>query len=521
MILEKFYTNNFDSDIVLHHNGEDIDFLKLKKYVYFQKLQFDKKSELAVVLFGDNSFEFVVNFFAALFSNKEIYLLTDKTRLSGLNIDYIIPEKPDKNDEISFENIDVKKTKITFFTSGSTAIPKKITKTLENLEAEAYSSIKQFNIESNMSVYSTTIMSHMFGLTFFFMVPLCAGLKINTLKIEFPEQITKNEHYILVSSPSFLEKMEKYQIDFLHSPVKLFTAGDKLKDNVRAFFSNKSEVVEIYGSTEAGTIAYKNNSKNFKAFDSVSISTDENSCIIVKSDFFMEDKIKMEDVIEKVSDKEFVLKGRSDRIVKVKEKRISLVELETILKTHPDVNDCYCFKYGDVLAFAVATNNVELSDKELKKYLAKYCEVVPKKWRFLDEIPKTITGKIDKSFIEHIFNLNLSYPFVVSRQLQENEAELELIFKKKSNFFKGHFAVMPILPGVVQLFYANWFAKHVFNVDISKQEAKKVKFTNIIHADTKVVLKLKNTDKNVEYSYVIDDKVYSSGLFVKEDKNAV
>ena len=80
---------------------------------------------------------------------------------------------------------------------------------------------------------------------------------------------------------------------------------------------------------------------------------------------------------------------------------------------------------------------------------------------------------------------------------------------------------MPILPGVVQLFYANWFAQNVFQVDISKQEAKKVKFTNIIHADTNVVLKLKNTEKNVEYSYVIDDKVYSSGLFVKEDKNEI
>ena len=521
MILEKFYTTNFDNDVVLHHNGEDINFLELKKYVYSQKLQFKKKKEQAVILFGDNSFEFVVNFFAALFSNKEIYLLTDKTRLLSLNIDYIIPETPYKCDKFSFEEIDVKKTKINFYTSGSTSQPKKITKTFENLELEAISSIKQFKMDLNISVYSTTIMPHMFGLTFFFMVPLCAGMPINTLKIEFPEQITKDEQYVLVSSPSFLEKMEKYQINFAHSPVKIFTAGDKLKDVVRDFFAKNSNVIEIYGSTEAGTIAYKCNCKSFKAFDSVSISTDENSCIIVKSDFFMEDKIKMEDVIEKVSDKEFVLKGRSDRIVKVKEKRISLVELETILKTHPDVNDCYCFKYGDVLACAVATNNVVLSDKELKKYLAEYCEVVPKKWRFLDEIPKTITGKIDKSFIEHIFNLNLSYPFVVSRQLQENEAELELIFKKKSNFFKGHFAVMPILPGVVQLFYANWFAKHVFNVDISKQEAKKVKFTNIIHADTNVVLKLKNTDKNVEYSYVIDDKVYSSGLFVKEDKNEI
>jgi 3-hydroxymyristoyl/3-hydroxydecanoyl-(acyl carrier protein) dehydratase len=229
----------------------------------------------------------------------------------------------------------------------------------------------------------------------------------------------------------------------------------------------------------------------------------------------------MEDVIEQISDEEFRLKGRNDRIVKIKEKRISLVELETKLKEHPFVNDCYCFKYDEVLACIVATNDINLNDKTLKEYLSKYSEVVPKKWRFLDEIPKTITGKIDKSFIEHIFNLNLSYPFVVSRQLKENEAVLELIFKKKSNFFKGHFAVMPILPGVVQLFYANWFAQNVFQVDISKQEAKKVKFTNIIHADTNVVLKLKNTEKNVEYSYVIDDKVYSSGLFVKEDKNEI
>ena len=80
---------------------------------------------------------------------------------------------------------------------------------------------------------------------------------------------------------------------------------------------------------------------------------------------------------------------------------------------------------------------------------------------------------------------------------------------------------MPILPGVVQLFYANWFAKNVFKIDISNKEAKKVKFTNIIHADTAVKLKLKNTEKNVEYSYEIDDKVYSSGVFVKEDKNEV
>ena len=79
MILEKFYTSEFDNSIVLHHKGEDISLFELKKYVYAQKLNFEKETASSVVLFGDDSFSFVVNFFAAIFSNKEIYLLTDKT----------------------------------------------------------------------------------------------------------------------------------------------------------------------------------------------------------------------------------------------------------------------------------------------------------------------------------------------------------------------------------------------------------------------------------------------------------
>lgn len=516
MILKKFYTDEFDSENVLVCEQGTLTISDLKKYVWFQKKVFDKTRENAVILFGDNSFEFIVNFFAGLFSNKQIYLLTDKNRLKTLKTDYFLPQKFEKAAEVNFEKIDPKNCFVNFFTSGSTAQPKIITKNFENLENEACAISKQFKFDKNLQVYSTTIMPHMFGLTFHFMLPMYLGLVINTNKVDFPEQMTEEKPYMLISSPSFLEKMAKYEVDFPSLPKRIITAGDKLKENVYSFFAKKSDIIEIYGSTETGVIAYKNGAKNFKTFDEVEISQSENSCIIVKSNFFMEKEIKMGDVIEKTSDNEFSLKGRNDRIVKIKEKRVSLVELETALKAYIGVIDAYCFKYGDVLACAVITNDFSLNDVVLKEYLAKYSEIIPKKWRFLDELPKTDTGKTDKEKLEQIFGMNLTYPFIFSRKKEENFVELELCFREKSNFFNGHFSSIPILAGVVQLFYANWFAKEVFKTDLSKKEAKRIKFTNIIRANQKVVLRLKNNENSIEYSYIDDDNVYSSGIFVKE-----
>ena len=89
------------------------------------------------------------------------------------------------------------------------------------------------------------------------------------------------------------------------------------------------------------------------------------------------------------------------------------------------------------------------------------------------------------------------------------------MFKANSNFFRGHFDVMPVLPGVVQLFYANWFADEVFNIKLSNIEAKRIKFSNIIKPDEELILKLTNKDNSVEFTYLGDDKIYSSGIFVK------
>lgn len=519
MILEKFYTTEYDNEIILYNKNKEVSLFELKKFIYHQAQNFNKKEEKNLILLGDDSFEFLVNFFAGLFAKKDLYLITDKNRIKELNFDYILPKKaePTKVEKLSFEKINKEEAKINFFTSGSSGSPKTITKNYLNVEKEAITFINQFNLkDQKKTVYSTTIMTHLFGFTVHFMVSLHANLIINTDKIEYPEQLENctNEYY-LVSSPSFLEKMAKYQTIFEKAPQKIFTAGAKLKKEVENFFSTSSSVIEIYGSSETGIIAFRNNTENFTCFNTVAFATNEEGCIIVKSDFFIEEKITLADIINKKSEKTFIVIGRNDRLVKIKEKRISLIEIENILKKHPQVLDAYCDKYDDSLACVVVTKDVTLEEKELKTFVGEYSEIVPKKWRFLDEIPKKETGKTDKEKINKIFGLNLSLPFVFEKRKIENGYEIELCFKEKSNFFRGHFDIKPILPGVVQMFYANWFINELLGIKVSTQEVKKVKFTNIINANEKVTLRLEDKNSQVEYTYLTNDKTFSSGIFLK------
>lgn len=513
MILEKFRTDKYDNDLVFIN--PDVTLGELKRYIGGQCREFQKSDIENVILFGNEYFDFMVNFFAAAFTGKKIYLISDKERLKQLDVDYIIPQKPVISDQKIDANINPRNILINFFTSGSTGEPQNIQKTLYNLEVEAQSTIDEFKLKPDRIFVATTSLAHSFGIVFNMVLPLGYGCRINKKKIDFPEQLDFKDNYILISTPSFMEKLAKYDYKFYQVPEKIFLAGAKLKPEIIDYFKEYTDLIDIYGSTETGNIAYKRGYTNFTPFKDVSVTTDALSQAIVKSEYFPQDEARLSDIIEYVNEKEFVFKRRSDRLVKVCEKRISLDQLENNLKKHEKIKDCYCFMYYDKLACIVSTDDVNLEKIELKNFLMHYGEVVPKKWRIVDELPKTATGKIDRSKLFKLFGMNTALPFVKSRNIKQNEAELELIFKKNSNFFNGHFDIAAILPGVVQLYYAKFFADDIFNIEIPPSEVKKVKFSNVIKPDKTITLRLKNNDSNVEFTYLSDVKTFSSGIFVK------
>jgi len=521
-----------DNKIVLINNDKSYSLGELKELVFIQVIYLKKIACKNVVLSECDNFEFIINFLASIYAGKELFLLSDCHKLNELNIDYYLPEL--QNDEINqneicFENIEPQDIIINFLTSGSSSTPKLIKKTLFNLIEEAKDLNDMFlKSEQNLRFISTTKLTHLFGLSFHLMVPLCGGFVIDTATIDYPEQINF-ENALLVATPSFLEKISKYNFELPISPKWIFSSGAKLKDDVFSYFETKSNVIEIYGSTESGVVAYRNSSSSeaLTKAPNVLVKQDEKNQIVLQSNYFPEYEITLNDVIEMKSDEEFVMLNRSDRILKIQEKRISASNLEEKLNTNDFIENSHCLKINDKIACVVVltrvgkeyfleNGNIELI-KSIKSYLKNKTEIIPQKWRFLHEIPKNKMGKLDTQKIEQIFMTNLSHPFVLNQHSDKNKAEIELFFDKNSNFFKGHFDNYPIVPGVVQLFFVDWFIKDVFGISLLPVQMKKIKFSNLIRPNQIIKLLLVNEERFISYKYFNNDTTFSSGIFPKSD----
>ena len=406
-----------------------------------------------------------------------------------------------------------------FHTSGSTGEPKTIIKSKDCMFAESRDLAKFFKFSPDTIFVSTVSDEFMYGTTFTVMLPKALNCKVDGERVVYPEDIKDYEKFVFVSTPSFLEKLAKYNYTFKHKPEMIISAGAKLDDKIFGYLEKISKgVTEIYGSTEAGVVAYrqKHNAK-LQFFENVKYINNT-----ISSPYFDESELELNDELEFFEDG-FIVKGRNDRIVKIQEKRISLDEIEMDLNKSNLVKKSYCLKLGDKLCSAIILNNKgekfleNFGKLELIKAIKKSAPlniITPKKWRFLTNLPTNERGKIDGTRVKEWFNTNVTYPNIVKLENDGQNAEITLIFPKNSNFFKGHFPDFPILPGVVQLFFAKEFARDIFNLYFVPQKVKKVKFSSIIKPEMKVKLVLTRNEKSIEYKYIDEEKTFSSGTFV-------
>lgn len=500
-----------NSDIFLIHNEKSLTFGEFLEFVKFQAhyiKNFDN-----IVLSGEDAFVFLVNLFSCIYLKKPITVITDKTKLKYTNGEFVdelshtakISELP----EIDYNYV------INFLTSGTTGEPKVVKKSINNLVAEAETLNKQFCFSNVSEFVTTTTLSHLFGFTFSLMVPIVSARPINTKRVLYPEQLLK-KNTALITTPSFLSVMEKYSLLPESMPEFIISAGSKLLENVFEYFETKTNVIEIYGSTEAGVIAHKEcSSSDLTLFSNVKICNDK-----ISSPFMYEDEIEVNDNIQVIGSTIKIL-GRKDRIVKIQEERVSLSETEKLISESEFIEEIYCMKVREKLgAAAVLTDKgrEELINsgsvrftKDLKSFLHNKLRIIPQKWRFIDTIPLTKTGKIDNDYIKTLFDTNLTLPLVIDR----SHNTLKLVFHRDSNYFKGHFDGYPIVPGVVQLYYASFYINEIFGLNINSGMLKKIKFSNIIKPDKVITLELQEAEKMIMYKYYDGDILYSSGQLPK------
>ena len=125
------------------------------------------------------------------------------------------------------------------------------------------------------------------------------------------------------------------------------------------------------------------------------------------------------DLVEIYEDGRFLLKGRSDSIVKIEEKRISMTEVENRLLESGLVSEVKVVALSNdvrqYLAAALVLNEngrQQFANSEkfeinrwFHDFLMKYFEnvVIPKKWRFVEKLPSDVQGKIHKLEVMALF----------------------------------------------------------------------------------------------------------------------
>jgi acyl-coenzyme A synthetase/AMP-(fatty) acid ligase len=98
----------------------------------------------------------------------------------------------------------------------------------------------------------------------------------------------------------------------------------------------------------------------------------------------------------RITNKGLVFLGRKDRQIKLYGYRIDPHEIEAHLRSHPSIKDAaICVYQQQLIAFIVT--DVDCSEKGISRYclhyLPNYC--CPKKFIFLEELPRTASEKID------------------------------------------------------------------------------------------------------------------------------
>ena len=255
-----------------------------------------------------------------------------------------------ENDINALPNADklAQDTQLLFFTSGSTGFPVGAFKTRENLTKEV-EVLKALVLKKEINrVVVTVPFVHIYGILAGLLLPMSLGnvtliVKEDFLPYELIEEAKKGQT-LVITTPVFIKALGKLsdKID-LHSDMFISSTGPLAVEDVAVFEEMYgAEIMQLFGSTETGGIAYKlGTSSKWIPMQNAEVKK-ENERLSVSSPFIskhlleegikeLQQPFKTEDIIEMDSEG-FTLLGRSNKIIKIAGKRISALAIEALLE---------------------------------------------------------------------------------------------------------------------------------------------------------------------------------------------
>ncbi|WP_052384263.1 AMP-binding protein [Cobetia amphilecti] len=422
-------------------------------------------------------------------------------------------------------------------TSGSTGEPLRIAKRFDQLEAELAVHRTLWPLASDTDSASepgTVSLSqvshqHIYGLLVSLLRPLSEGVPFLSETCHYPEQLAAaiaqlsglGHRCQLVSSPAQLARLpqasDESRVAGQAQVLRVFSSGAPLPAEAARHAENclQAPVIEIYGSTETGGIARRrqHETPHWTPLPEVELRFSPafavRSPFLEQSDQWWQQADNAAPVAaeppaqgEQHAAPRFQLLGRSDRLVKLAGKRVSLSAVERCLNEQEEVLEVRCLpmptrdhRLGAVVVMeesALPQDHASRRDliARLRRALMPGFEriALPRYWRFVTRLPLNAQGKFTADSIARLF-ADLD-DHRLPRWLGESSSgpqqlTLEAEVPDSLCYLEGHFAAQPLVPGVVMLKWARDLGRRLRLAGVGVQESRfqrleRIKFSNLL-----------------------------------------
>lgn len=429
---------------------------------------------------------------------------------------------------------------IVVFTSGSTGVAKAIPKRLSQIDDELLALERLWGERlAGASILRTVSHQHLYGLLFTVLWPLCAGRcfwrRVFVDPVALAGVAGTMHSSAWVMSPAHLHRLSE---DMPWAAVNLslaaiFSSGGPLRGtSAREVFENSGDYpLEIFGSSETGGIAWRQQittPASWQPLPGVEVDFTTDGVLMVRSPFLPGSGWEVTaDAAMASADGGFLLGDRVDRIIKLEGKRVSLPEVERCLLEQDSIADAGALA---LLRHRQCVGAVLVLSKEGQKQYQDFghatfvrhlrvqvgrrlaAMAVPRVFRILAALPRNAQGKLVYNQLMELFDNGL-LPQVLLQEVDANGCRLVLAVPDESPYFEGHFPGAPILPGVVQLKWAEHFARELLGVNGVYLGMQAVKFKNLVRPGMELELQLQYsaTSGRLEFSFRSSQGQHSQG----------